>query len=305
MSKALLTIIYDGLSLQSHEMDVRELAPALLAMSDMLEEANSVLNGEQTKVHVNVKGSFKSGSFGIDFNVVQDFLSKTLSFIADSKPITGGLAIFALLGLVKTGGSGVLQVLKWLRNRTIKSITKTDNNGAKIVTIDNDEFLVEDYRIIELLGNIKVRQSFDFVITKPLSREGISTFASFTGNHEEAVIIHKEDAVYFSTPEQEDSLLEDKEDETYIQAVGIDFKEGNKWKFSSEEGTFYASVFDDEFVEKVQNNYIAFAKDDVLKVVLRRKKWLTSSGIKIETEIVKVVDHIRAKKQLRLPIKDK
>ncbi|MBE6440990.1 MAG: hypothetical protein E7022_01495 [Desulfovibrio desulfuricans] len=64
MSQKTLHIAYDGPALDTHEMDVRELAPALLAFSDMFEEANAVLNGDRAKISLNVKGSFKTGSLG-------------------------------------------------------------------------------------------------------------------------------------------------------------------------------------------------------------------------------------------------
>ena len=92
--KEYFQVIYDGPALESNEMDVRDLAPALLAISDVLDEANKIVFGDKTQVQVNVKGSFKTGSFGIDFSIVQRgiegftslFNSVTLSFAASSSP---------------------------------------------------------------------------------------------------------------------------------------------------------------------------------------------------------------------------
>lgn len=59
-------IVYDGPALETHEMNVRDLAPALLSLSDALEEAGKTLYGNKTVVSVKVNASFKAGSFGID-----------------------------------------------------------------------------------------------------------------------------------------------------------------------------------------------------------------------------------------------
>ena len=48
------SIKYDGPALASHQMDVRELAPALIALSSLLEEANRALYPESAEVRVNV-----------------------------------------------------------------------------------------------------------------------------------------------------------------------------------------------------------------------------------------------------------
>lgn len=55
-------ITYDGPALNMSEMDVRELAPALLAIGDLLTASVSVLCGDKIQPQVNVKGSFKTGA---------------------------------------------------------------------------------------------------------------------------------------------------------------------------------------------------------------------------------------------------
>jgi len=50
------SIKYDGPALASHQMDVRELAPALMALASLLEEANREIYPEGSEVRVQVKG---------------------------------------------------------------------------------------------------------------------------------------------------------------------------------------------------------------------------------------------------------
>ena len=54
MSRATFTIAYDGPALTNHTMDVRDLAPAMLAVGQLCDAANVVLNGERSKIQVHV-----------------------------------------------------------------------------------------------------------------------------------------------------------------------------------------------------------------------------------------------------------
>lgn len=85
-------LVHDGPALVQHQMDVRALAAALLAMGDLVERANELLNGSQATVSVNVHASFKSGSFGIDLKLAQSLWQRALDF-ANSNPATGILSI--------------------------------------------------------------------------------------------------------------------------------------------------------------------------------------------------------------------
>jgi hypothetical protein len=56
MNTAQFSIYFDGPALREGTMDVRDLAPAMLALGDMLEHANRVVNGPEVTVSVRVKG---------------------------------------------------------------------------------------------------------------------------------------------------------------------------------------------------------------------------------------------------------
>ena len=164
-------IIYDGPALKSNEMDVRDLAPALLAISDVLEESNRIIYGDKTIVHVNVKGTFKTGSFGVDFSVFQGPLDGFTSlFNSDMSNAASNLLEF--LGFIVPGG--LIGLILWIKNRKIKKVTKKNENVTTI-EVENEQKDVHP-KIVALFSNVKVRTSIQKIISEPLSREGIDTF---------------------------------------------------------------------------------------------------------------------------------
>lgn len=78
-------ITYDGPALESSEMDVRELAPALLAFGDLLDASTRALCGDQVRPQVNVRGSFKTGSFGIDFTLATSLLGRMRDLLSGNE----------------------------------------------------------------------------------------------------------------------------------------------------------------------------------------------------------------------------
>lgn len=69
VSKTRFSIAYDGPAVESGAMDVRDLAPALLAVGQLFDAANSVLNEQRTTIGVNVQATAR-GSFEVVLEVV-------------------------------------------------------------------------------------------------------------------------------------------------------------------------------------------------------------------------------------------
>lgn len=67
------TIRYDGPALADHEMDVQDLAPALLVLADLIQIANQKFNGKNANMKVLVNADVEQKCFMIDISLVQTF----------------------------------------------------------------------------------------------------------------------------------------------------------------------------------------------------------------------------------------
>ena len=289
-------IIYDGPALENNEMDIKDLAPALLAVGDLLEEANKTLYGDLATVEVNVKGSFKTGCFQVDLTLVQSLASQLTTLLTSDQAVAV-TQILSITGFNAMNGFGLIPLIQWVKNRPIKKITKV-GDGKSTVEVDDEKKEVED-KVIDLYRNIRARRSVETIIFQPLQKDGVDEFAVKHGKS--ITKVEDSEKEYFKTPDTQDEVLDDQVVETNLQAVTVSFAEGNKWRFTDGNVVFNATVNDEGFINRVQENKEAFAKDDIMKVKLRKKQWVSDAGIKTEYEIEEIISHRPASKQIRLP----
>ena len=204
-----LRITYDGPALTAHEMEVRQLAPALYAIGGLLDNANRVLNGSDSKISVSVKGSFKTGSFGIDLVLLQGWVRSVVDLF-NSREAIAVVSILALLGLSgKDAKSGLIGVVKWLRGRAIMQVVKADHHA--IIYVES-ELLEIEMQVLHLLMDIETRQALDGMIRDPLSRKGIDVFASGTDSQIE-VTVNRTESIWFAAPEVTEQTISEGESE--------------------------------------------------------------------------------------------
>ncbi|MDP3875871.1 MAG: hypothetical protein Q8Q50_02710 [Methylobacter sp.] len=300
MSNAHFQIVYDGPALDLHEMDVNDLAPALLAIGGLMEAVGNVLQGDKFKITVSVKGSFKTGCFGVDMvahakNIIVDAMD-----VFNHGSTSAVLNAAGIIGLVNWGGGTLIGFLRWAKNRKV-SKTEIMDDGIVRVFIDNEHYDIEQ-QALEMLKNFKIRKAFEALIHAPLTREGIDSFSILSAENPTQPILHidSSEALYFIAPAPADEEINDHTTIVSLQVVNASFAEGNKWRFSDGSNTFFADILDEGFISRVQSSEEVFAKNDILKVKLRISQWLTSRGMRTDYIIQEVIEHRLAHRQIDL-----
>jgi len=287
------SIKYDGPALASHQMDVRELAPALIALSNLLEEANKAAYPDSNEVRVQVKGNFKGGSFGVDFIALQTITQQIVSMLAGPEATAAAnlSGILSGLGLVGGGAVGLIGLIKWLHGRKPTAIIKSgDSEIFEIRTSESIETFEVDLVTGRLYRSRIVKQSLAKVL-KPLEQEGITTFASGLDGITQNVVLSEDLPSFVEAAQEADVVSDITSERVLLQIESAVFKDGNKWRLSDGSNTFFATITDEDFLARVESGSERFGKGDLLVVNLRRVQYITDAGLKTEVTVEKVLEH--------------
>lgn len=296
-------ITYDGPALDAHTMDVRALAPALLAFGDLCEHAALALYGDAARVRVEVRASFRTGSFGIDLSVSQQLAQQIIHWLAGDgvTAVANAKSLLEIIGITgAAAGGGLIGILRWLKGRRIKRV-EADPQGLRIIAEDGEAVAVEE-RVLVLLQRRSVRESLQRVI-EPIEREGIERVA-FGDDETITAVIERHEAGWFHAPPIEDVMILDETRVINFSIVSLSFREDNKWRLFDGQATIHVTLADQAFIERVNHNQERFAKGDILKAETRVTQWQTADGLRTEYTILRVLEHRMGAEQIGLPLEE-
>lgn len=301
MSEEKLTLVFDGPAVENGEIDVQDLAPALLAIGELIQAANNEINGTRAQMSVKVRATAE-GSFEVDLNLIQslmenakalfDFASSHKDDIAAANELTD--LLFKIVGGTATIGGGLLALIKFLKGRKPDRI---DQQGGDVHIHIGDNYFVTNKRTVQLAESVAVREQAKKAVST-LSNDGIDVIKVRRPKTDDLEIT-KSEVIYFDYAETEEQLADETRTMT-LQIISLSFKEDNKWRVTDGGEPFGATIEDAKFLNQIANNEIAFSKGDYLVCEVRERQFRSSKGLKKERSIIEVKDHKPASQQLRL-----
>lgn len=304
-------IAYDGVALREHRIDVRDLAPALMGLAELVEMAGKIVAGREAKTTLNVRATGE-GSFLIDLEVVQvlNAIEKVTGFFAGDT-YEGAKNLLELLGITVGGAisvkkvMGLLKLKSWLRGRTIEKVetipAPPGTNPAfeyKRVTTQDGETTETFSGTLQLMQSPQAAAAVERML-KPLERPGIDTFAAglklTPGDLGSAdVVIQEPEVPYFSiVPDDYKETLIDHTAPMAVTIVQSAFRDDLMWKVTDGNSTYHVRMNDATFVDNLRAGRVSLNAKDVLRVEMRTHQYRTKgAALRVEYEIERVIEHI-------------
>ncbi len=291
------SVVYDGPAIHDGSIEMKDFARSLISLSELIEESASIIGHQKVSVRVQSvkKGSFEvmlsAGTTAVNLFSTQEAQS-VLSILSAIGFVTGINSLPNLFSLIKQSMGTIPQ----------KATEKKDGNINISFNHCNITVTPETFK---LYNSLAVRQKLEDTLSI-LDSENIDELSFKNENDETIEKLTYQDAKYFVKPSEKEIpeiLLNESIRETTVSLVNVALKDDNKWRLSTGgEKPFYATIKDEDFLDKVNKNIISFRKDDLFKVNLKTIQTRGAKGLNESYEVLKVIEHIEAITQLNLPI---
>lgn len=310
MSSTQFNVAFEGEPFENGEIDVNDLAPALLALGDVIQSANSVLNGDRADARLKLRATQK-GSFDALLNLDVSWITDMLDAVnahPERMVAAHQLADLLLKGgeIVAKGGEivggatvGLFAVLAYLKGKKPDKVNKASKSTE--ITINQTIILVE-HETIRLLEDRNTRQAVEKFANEALKIGGLKHVRIGRGDDVE-MLLGAKDAPSFAmpSPDEEEPETVVTHRDVWLKIVTSQFKDGYKWRFNDGgERPFTADMEDVDFLNSVSSGDTPLSANDSLHCEVREEQEMRSIGLQKSIFVEKVIEHRQGPTQLKL-----
>lgn len=289
--KIKICIAFTGEAVADGSMDVNELAPALLSLSDLISEANKILNQDNSIIGVRLSSHIERGSFEMTLEIIHSFADQIkFWFISQNYSLE---EILNYIGLTSTlSGITLIQLYRWIKGREIKKIEPVGKNTFKITIEDESKEISAG--LAKIFFSYKIQKHLESVIY-PLRKEGIESIEVRDIDTQNAVEkIFDDELDYFTIRENEQVEEKISKQIMTLKIKRISFERGSKWKFDDGESTFVADIKDEKFLNDIKSENISFSQSDMIRAEVELHQQFVNGLLKKSYKsIIKVLEFIK------------
>lgn len=306
MSSADAMIAYTGPAVDAGEMDVRELAPALLALGEMCQEAARVLNGPEASLRVVLRANPDKGSFELVIGTVLSWKDTLLS-VVNSPEYRNAKEILEALGLINAAGTamagGVFWLVKKFKGAPIPPGVSVQGNNNVVLVINGERVQVTP-DMLKLYASPAVLAAADQVI-EPVRHPGITGFEARRPSTREPLVqigdadteafrVARVRAVGFLATDDEVPMTRR---DVVLEVIKPAFHRGHRWMLTDGSAKYGVDMRDEAFWQRVDRGE-SFAKGDRLTVSLWTRTKTVEGLLKAEYFVDAVLAHVPRPRQL-------
>ena len=289
-------VSFEGPTFVDHTMEVRDLAPALLALGQAFDRANGLLNGDRASVSLSIRAT-RPGSFELVLLLEQVF--EGAGDILTGDLFTSAANLTQLMIGTPFLGVGLINLVKRLRGR--KPNVGPQQPEGVVFEAEHIRIFVPT-EVARLYSDKPVRDQFEEFV-RPLGKEGVERVV-FRRDQTELESIRREEAEYFKASAESTNKTEHIIPSQNLQLTSLVFGKRGKWRLSDGANVHWYAMEDQDFATAIQQGK-RFGKNDILVCEVLLTQWLDdTSKLTLEYSVMRVLQHITPGEQMPLPSTD-
>lgn len=279
----IFSLVYDSDDTKYHEIDAATLGQSLLSLHDSLQDADKLINGEDSEIRVSVKAN-KPGSFGIEFSIIQ-----LAANAVDILPIIG-----ITVASASAFRGSVMGVISAMKSKKVKLVVSNDDGTATIEMNDGEKIICTN-EVQKLVTSSVFRNKFEAVLFNDITEKNGAKVKFLDANERIVHTIESEDLAHYKRQSKQvvveaDTTVSDVE----IIFTQVNFGSKKGWRVLLPNGDSDTAVQmnDEAFLERISSRDENFIKGDQFKVSLQKiTKFKTGTSPKTSFSIERVLRH--------------